>query len=180
AEIVPEVHEDHLGVGPADARHARLGHRPIVTDRGGSLELLHAHRRAGEPDHEVVRLVRGRPFLGLDPVEQTLHVSSYPPRPPKEARCVSTTPLVLLLFTAEMTMIRTSSATQANPRMMPAVASPWPPCVPFDWRIWARATKPKTMARMSGTKKRNPQMPQTSDATASPFVRRPAGAAPGA
>ena len=78
AEVVAEVHEDHLGVGAADAGQPRLGDAPVVPERRRAVELLEAHRGPGEPDHEGVGLVRWRPAVAADAVEQTLH--SYAPR----------------------------------------------------------------------------------------------------
>ena len=49
----------------ATAQSSRIGVGPV--------ELLQAHRGTGEPDQEVVRLVRWRPALGPDAVEKTLH-----------------------------------------------------------------------------------------------------------
>ena len=74
AEVVAEVHEDHLGVGAADAGQAGLGHRPVVTDEPGSLELLHDHGHAGRarPAGGSTR-PGGVQLLGPDAVEKTLH-----------------------------------------------------------------------------------------------------------
>ena len=47
AEVVAEVHEDHLGVGAADAGQARLGDAPVVAEQCRAVELLEPHRASG-------------------------------------------------------------------------------------------------------------------------------------
>ena len=80
AEVVAEVHEDHLGVGAADAGQARLGDAPVVAQQLRPLQLLEPHRRPGQPAHQAVGLVRWGPAVTADAIEQTLHSYVPPPR----------------------------------------------------------------------------------------------------
>ena len=66
AEVVAEVHEDHLGVGAADAGQSRLGDAPVVAQELRSLELLQAHGGPGQAAHEAVGLVRRCPAVTAD------------------------------------------------------------------------------------------------------------------
>ncbi len=79
-----------------------------------------------------------------------------------------TAPLVLWWLASRMSP-RTTSASQPNPTMMPAMASPSPRCAPCDPLICERAMKPKTTPRIAG-RKNNPAQAQMSDAIASPLV----------
>ncbi len=73
AVVIAEVHEDHLGVGATNPGEASLGHGPVVTYERRAFELTEHHRRAGEPDEKLVRVVGRRPALGSHTVKKSLH-----------------------------------------------------------------------------------------------------------
>ena len=126
AVVVPEVHEDHLGVGAANAGETRLGHRPVVAEQRRPVEFLHPHGHVRQPDEEPVAFVGRNPRLRTNAVEQALHVRSSPfsqDTAPKSA--AATTPLLELLA-ALIAMPSAKSTTQPKPMMMPAMARPSP------------------------------------------------------
>ena len=58
------------------------------------------------------------------------------------------------------------TANNTKPTIIPASASPSPPWVPLELRIWFLATKPNMTPRMHPRPQRNPMSEHTSEAIA--------------